>query len=76
MIPKHPKKISDIIEAIRHKSLLGSLPAFSSLDTWAGLACVIESSLRAAYGREIEIRSRSSFPTVPACSLSFYRFIR
>lgn len=29
MLPKHPKKTPDIIEAIRHKSLLGSISAFS-----------------------------------------------
>jgi hypothetical protein len=31
-----PKKTPNIIEAIKHKSLFGSLPAFQSLDTWAG----------------------------------------
>jgi hypothetical protein len=29
-------KTPDIIEAIKHKSLFGSLPAFQSLDSWAG----------------------------------------
>jgi hypothetical protein len=29
-------KPTTIIDAIRHKKLFGSLPAFSSLDTWAG----------------------------------------
>ena len=34
-MPK-PKKTPDVISAIKHKSLFGSLPAFQSLDTWAG----------------------------------------
>ena len=32
-MPK-PKKTPDIISAIRHRDLFGSLPAFASLDTW------------------------------------------
>src|SRR5215207_1800692 len=35
METKHAKKTPTIIEAIKHKSLFGSLPAFQSLDTWA-----------------------------------------
>jgi hypothetical protein len=31
-----PTKPTTIIDAIRHKQLLGSLPAFQSLDTWVG----------------------------------------
>ena len=34
-MPK-PKKTPDIITAIKHRSLFGSLPAFQSLDSWAG----------------------------------------
>jgi hypothetical protein len=34
-MPK-PKKTPDIIAAIKHRSLFGSLPAFQSLDSWAG----------------------------------------
>jgi hypothetical protein len=33
---KPKPKTPTIIEAIRHKSLFGSLPVFSSLDTWDG----------------------------------------
>jgi hypothetical protein len=29
-----PKKTPDLIAAIRHPNLFGSLPAFQSLDTW------------------------------------------
>jgi hypothetical protein len=31
-----PKKTTTIIDAIQHKQLFGSLPAFQSLDTWVG----------------------------------------
>ena len=35
MMPK-TSKTPDIIAAIKHKSLFGSLPAFQSLDSWTG----------------------------------------
>src|SRR5215467_9107381 len=31
-----PKKTFTIIDAIQHKQIFGSLPAFSSLDSWQG----------------------------------------
>ena len=33
-MPAKPTKTTTIVDAIRHKQLFGSLPAFSSLETW------------------------------------------